>query len=326
MCARNEREVVLPVEVADDVGAEEEARAARGQAPAFDLVRVGPEEVAHGAFMGDFLLAVDEADLVDGVDEGGEAAVDAEDGAGGGRGVGGELGGGHLRVGGGGLVGRGSALQRGRRLSGGGGRVVVRGGAETGGVGGFGEGEVVELAAEGFVHYFAVGVEDFAFDVFVVSGEGRLGRIVEISRHRGGEVGGCAEHERAQGEVVEDLAAVAPDVRAAVLADALVVEAIHGCYLPRLVVTSYECDAVWVADLEAEEEEEGFKRVEAAVDEVAHEEVVCLWYIATDSEQLHQVVKLAVYISAYCDRRINCDDIAFFDQQLSRLIAEFSDL
>lgn len=52
----------------DDVGAEEEARAAGGETPAFDLVRVGPEEVAHGAFVGDFLLAVDEADLVDGVD------------------------------------------------------------------------------------------------------------------------------------------------------------------------------------------------------------------------------------------------------------------
>lgn len=69
------------VETLHDVGAEEEARAARGKAPAVDLVRVRPEEIAHGAFVGDFLFAIEEADGVDGFDEGGEAAVDAEDGA-----------------------------------------------------------------------------------------------------------------------------------------------------------------------------------------------------------------------------------------------------
>ena len=100
----DQREVVLPIEVTDDVGAEEEAGAARREAPAFNLVRVGPEKVAHGALVGDFLLAVDEADFVDGVDERGEAAMDAEDGAGGGGGIGGELGGCHLGVERGGLV------------------------------------------------------------------------------------------------------------------------------------------------------------------------------------------------------------------------------
>lgn len=69
------------VEAFDDVGAEEEAGAPRAEAPAVDFVRVRPEEVAHGAFVGDFLFAVQEADFVDGFDEGGQAAVDAEDGA-----------------------------------------------------------------------------------------------------------------------------------------------------------------------------------------------------------------------------------------------------
>ena len=87
------------------------------------------------------------------------------------------------------------------------------------------------------------------------------------------------------------------------------------------MVAPDECDAVWVADFEAEEEEEGFERVEAAVDKVAHEEVVCVWYISADSKQLHQIVKLPVYVAAYCDRRIDGDDVAFFDQELSRLVA-----
>ena len=199
MRACNEREVVLPIEVADDVGAEEEARTTRRQAPAFDLIRVGPEQVAHGAFVGDFLLAVDEADFVDGVDEGREAAVHAEDGAGGGWRIGGELGWGHLGEEGGLLVGGGVALEGGGRFRDrGGGRVAIGRGAKTGRVG-VGKGEAIELPAKSLIHYFAVGVENFAFDVFVVGREGRLGGIVESGRHRGREVGGGAEDERAQG-------------------------------------------------------------------------------------------------------------------------------
>lgn len=78
-------------------------------------------------------------------------------------------------------------------------------------------------------------------------------------------------HDRAQVEVVEHLAAVAPHAGRAVLAHALVVEAVHLGDLPRLVVAADEGDAVGVAHLEGEEEEEGLDRVEAAVDVVACE-------------------------------------------------------
>ena len=81
MRAGDEGEVVAVVEMLDNVGAEEKASAPRRESPAVDLVGVGPEEVAHCAFVRDFLLAVDESDFVDRVDEGREAAVDAEDGA-----------------------------------------------------------------------------------------------------------------------------------------------------------------------------------------------------------------------------------------------------
>ena len=46
------------VEAFDDVRAEEETGAAGGETPAVDFVGVRPEEVAHGAFVGDFLFAV----------------------------------------------------------------------------------------------------------------------------------------------------------------------------------------------------------------------------------------------------------------------------
>jgi len=60
-----------------------------------------------------------------------------------------------------------------------------------------------------------------------------------------------------------------PHVCAAIFSQTLVVEAVYCGDLPGLVVAPDECYAVWVADFEAQEEEEGFERVEAAVDEVA---------------------------------------------------------
>lgn len=30
-----------------------------------------------------------------------------------------------------------------------------------------------------------------------------------------------------------------------------------------------------------------------------HEQIVCVWYISTNAEQLHQIVKLTVYVTAY---------------------------
>jgi hypothetical protein len=66
----------------DDVCAEQKPRAAWAETPAFDLVGIGPEEIAHGAFVGHFLFSVNEPDFIDAVNERGEAAVHAEDGAG----------------------------------------------------------------------------------------------------------------------------------------------------------------------------------------------------------------------------------------------------
>jgi hypothetical protein len=65
----------------DDIGTEQETCTSRAQTPAVDFVWVGPEEVAHGAFVGNFLFAVEEANFIHAVDEGGETTMYAQDGA-----------------------------------------------------------------------------------------------------------------------------------------------------------------------------------------------------------------------------------------------------
>jgi len=92
------------------------------------------------------------------------------------------------------------------------------------------------------------------------------------------------------------------------------------------VVPADQGHAVWVADFEAEEEEEAFEGVESSVDKVAHEEVVCVGHVPAYSEQFHQVVKLPVYVPAYCDWGVDLDDIGFFDEEFAGFVADFADL
>ena len=82
-------------------------------------------------------------------------------------------------------------------------------------------------------------------------------------------------------EVIKDLDAVLPWVSVAVLADALVIESVDGSDLPGLVVSSEEGDAVWVLQLEAQEQLKSFNGVVATIDEITHEHIARVGYLTT---------------------------------------------
>ena len=75
--------------------------------------------------------------------------------------------------------------------------------------------------------------------------------------------------DRRQRQVVKHLGAVPPHVDRAVLAQALVVKAVHLRDLPRLVVAADQRHAVREPHLERQQQQKSFHRVEAAVDKVA---------------------------------------------------------
>jgi hypothetical protein len=79
MRSRHEGQAVIVIKSLGDVLAKGVAGASRGDSPAAAVVRVGPEEVAHRSLVRDLLDAVDGADVIEGVDGGREAAVEAED-------------------------------------------------------------------------------------------------------------------------------------------------------------------------------------------------------------------------------------------------------
>ena len=72
-----------------------------------------------------------------------------------------------------------------------------------------------------------------------------------------------------QGEIVEQVGEVLPDVGVAVFAEALVVEAVDLGDLAGLVVPTEDGDALGVSDLEGHEEGDGLDGVVATIDVVA---------------------------------------------------------
>lgn len=60
--------------------------------------------------------------------------------------------------------------------------------------------------------------------------------------------------------------------------------------------------------------------------QLTHEKIVGVGRIASHTKEFHQVVELPVDVATYCHRGGYCDDVALFDQQLARLVAQLSDL
>lgn len=75
--------------------------------------------------------------------------------------------------------------------------------------------------------------------------------------------------EGGEREVVEEIGKVFPDVRVAVFAQALVVEAVDLRNLTRLVVSAKDCDALRIADLQGNEEGDRLYGEVAAIDVIA---------------------------------------------------------
>lgn len=65
------------------------------------------------------------------------------------------------------------------------------------------------------------------------------------------------------------------------------------------MITSDKCDPIPVPHFKGQQQQECLDRMEPAINEISHENVVSLRAVASDPEQLHEIVKLTVYIAAY---------------------------
>jgi hypothetical protein len=84
------------------------------------------------------------------------------------------------------------------------------------------------------------------------------------------------------------------------------------CDLPRLMIASENGHSVLKSHFQRHQERHCLNRVVASINVVAHKEIVCLWDSTADSEELHQVQKLAVDVATDCHRNFNGLDISLF--------------
>ena len=135
-----------------------------------------------------------------------------------------------------------------------------------------------------------------------------------------------AFHNCSDSKIIEDFGTVFPWVGVSILSDRLIVEAVDGGDLPSLVVASQQGDVGWVLHLEAQEQLEGFDRIEATINEITHEDVSGVRNFTAFVEQFEQVVELAVNVSTDGDWSFNWLDVAFLDQDFLYFLAEDAEL
>ncbi len=59
---------------------------------------------------------------------------------------------------------------------------------------------------------------------------------------------------------------------------------------------------------------------------LTHEKVVGVGYVAAHAKQLHQIMKLPMYVAAYRHWRVHTNDVGLLDQQFPCFVAQFSHL
>ena len=112
-------------------------------------------------------------------------------------------------------------------------------------------------------------------------------------------------YDSCQRQIVKEICQVFPHVGVAILAEALVVETVDLSDLATLVIASQNRDSVLKAHFQTDQERHCLDTVVAAIDIIAHEQVVCIRRASSNLKQFHQVVELAVDITADRDRALD---------------------
>ena len=128
--------------------------------------------------------------------------------------------------------------------------------------------------------------------------------------------------QRRQGQIIEQVREKLPNVGIPILSQTLVVEPINLGDLPRLVVTPEDGHSISVTEFQGDEQGDGLDRVVASVDVVAHEEVVGVGGVASDAEELGEVVELSMNITTDGNRALDGLDIGLLHEDFPSLVAQ----
>ena len=122
-------------------------------------------------------------------------------------------------------------------------------------------------------------------------------------------------------QIIEDISTVPPDVQRTIFSETFIIEPIDLCDLPAFVVASYQSNHVGIPNFVSKQKQESFHAIEASIDEIPQKEVIYGRNISPIFEELQKIIKLAMYISTYCHRRVNPLDVSFLHQYFLSLCA-----
>jgi hypothetical protein len=126
-------------------------------------------------------------------------------------------------------------------------------------------------------------------------------------------------HDCGQGKTAERLhAGIVDGLGVLVLAFELEGEVIG--QVATLVVSSQQPEGLGVMDLERPEVKDTLYTEVTTINVITKEEVACLGWVATDLEELHQVVVLAVNVTTDSDGGIHLEEIGLGAQELGALL------
>ena len=92
------------------------------------------------------------------------------------------------------------------------------------------------------------------------------------------------------------------------------------------MVTAQDRDSLGVTNFEADEKRDGLDRVVATINVVTHEQIVVVRQLTANIEQLLQIVKLTVYVSANGDGCAHLRYIALILEYVLGMFGEIFDV
>jgi hypothetical protein len=75
--------------------------------------------------------------------------------------------------------------------------------------------------------------------------------------------------------------------------------------LTTLMVSTENGDSILIANLQRDKKRDCFDRVVATINIVAHEKIVSIRTVATNTEKFNQIMELAMNVSTNCDWTTN---------------------
>jgi len=145
---------------------------------------------------------------------------------------------------------------------------------------------------------------------------------VDAGRQSSMETEDLTVHQGSQRKIVKQIGEIFPNIGIAILPQTLVIKSIDLGDLSALMITTEDGDAAAKPHLESDEESDSLNTVVSSINIVSHEEIVGVWRLSPDPEQLHEVMELSMNISTHCHWTLDCLDIALLGQDLLGLLTQ----